>query len=380
MRAVLFLLPLAVIFGVPLLVLWLGGELTDPDTVVARQARGDRLVLHGPAYTNSAMYVKARHIAAQHPQVMALGNSRTMQFRRDFFLPEVSFYNAGGSAVRIMHFRAFLAKLPPESLPQILIIATDIGFFNESFDKVERDTMDATWVRERMTTHATANEVFRDNWQTVWQAIREGKVRWSRVFSLEGLGSRIGLNALCNEQGFRNDGSYLYGGLELDITDPRHRDHAFANTLKIVARGGGRFAWGSTVSEGALRETDALLDFCRARKIEVIGFFPPHAHAVWAAMQKLGDKYAFVPKLDRELRARFAARGFEFYDFNDFASFGAPDDDAIDGYHGTERTYLRLFVSMLEQGSRLNSCASLPALRAVLASSTRHTNLFPDRP
>ena len=132
-------------------------------------------------------------------------------------------------------------------------------------------------------------------------------------------------------------------------------------------------------NEAALREIDALLDFCRERKIDVIGFLPPHAHAVWTAMEALGPKYDYIRKLEPALRTRFETRGFEFYDFSDFAMIGAPDTEAIDGYHGSERTYLRLLIARLERGSRLNSRANLPELRAALAASKTHTGLFPER-
>ena len=50
-----------------------------------------------------------------------------------------------------------------------------------------------------------------------------------------------------------------------------------------------------------------------------------------------------------------------------------------DGFHGSERTYLRLLIAMLEQGSCLNAYTDLPRLRAALAESKTHTSLFPER-
>ncbi len=144
--------------------------------------------------------------------------------------------------------------------------------------------------------------------------------------------------------------------------------------------GGGRFPWGDTPSEPALRETDALLDFCHDHEIDVIGFMPPHPHAVWEAMQALGPRYDYIRKLEPALRERFEKRGFEFYNFSDFAMVGAPDTEAIDGFHGSERTNLRILIAMLERGSRLNAVANLPELRATLSASTWHTDLFPKLP
>lgn len=315
-RAALFLTPLAIVFGTPELVLWLGGELTNPDTVVRRQATDRQLVLHGPAYTNSAPYVKKHGLLAlQAPQVVALGNSRVLQFRREFFRPDVSFYNSGSAAVRLLHFRAFLESLPPEELPETLLIATDTGYFNTKFDQLDKDGLNVTWMLNQIAHNPTAPEVFLQSWWTVWKDIAAGKIKWARLFSFDGLRNRVGLTALCAGAGYRNDGSYQYGTRDLEITNPQHSDYHFAKTLGHIAAGEGRFPWGDTPSAPALKETDALLDFCAAHHVYVIGFLPPHAHAVWMAMQGLGERYAYIPKLERELRARFESRGFEFYDF-----------------------------------------------------------------
>jgi hypothetical protein len=380
-RSILFLLPLVVVFGTPALVLWLGGELTSAETVVHRQLADTPLVLHGPAYTNSAIYVKARLTAERRPKVLALGNSRVLEFRREFIRPDVSFYNAGGTVVRIRHYRAFLEKLPPEALPEMLIIATDTAYFDPKFDRpLDGNRQNIAWLQNQIAAHWSASEVFSMNWRDVWRDIRLGKISWSRLFSLDGLSTRVGLNALYEGAGFRNDGSYRYGPLALDITNPRHRDYQFAQTLQQVATGIGRFGWSDVPSAAALDEIDALLDFCAAHHIYVIGFMPPHAHAVWAAMQELGDRYAYVARLEPALRSRFESRGFELYNFSDFAKFGAADADAVDGYHGNERVYLQLFIAMLESGSRLNACANLPELRAALAAAKTTGRIFPASP
>jgi len=84
--------------------------------------------------------------------------------------------------------------------------------------------------------------------------------------------------------------------VELNIHDPRHRDYKFAGTLRYIARGAGRFAYADAPSPGSLREMDVLLDWCQKRNIHVIGFFPPHAHAVWAAMMAKSEKIRVHPQ------------------------------------------------------------------------------------
>jgi len=90
----------------------LSGEFTAADTVVARQ-QTDPQTLLGLAYSDSSLYVKARRLAQVHPEVLALGNSRVMQFRSGFFRPGVRFYNAGGAVSMVQDFRVYLERLAP---------------------------------------------------------------------------------------------------------------------------------------------------------------------------------------------------------------------------------------------------------------------------
>jgi hypothetical protein len=373
-RAFLFCLPLVLLFGVPALLMGLSGEFTAGDTVVARQ-QTDPQTLLGLAYSDSSVYVKARRLAQVRPEVLALGNSRVMQFRSELFLPGVRFYNAGGAVTMVQDYRAYLERLAPADLPRFLLLAADNSFFHPSADG---ETTIKFHLREQeryVTSHSTPLEIYRAQCRKVWADLFAGKIELRKVLTLRGSSDRVGMSAVCHDQGYRADGSYRYSALDNQVTDPRHRDYQFAHTLGLVQRGTGRFAWGADVSEKSLQEFDHFLEFCQEHRIHVVGFSPPHPHAVCAAMQALGEKYAYTPKVHEALQTRLAARGFEYFDFSDFATVQAPDDEAIDGFHGSERTYLRLFIHMLERGSRLNEVADLPRLRDVLRAATAQDEL-----
>jgi hypothetical protein len=378
LRTFLFWLPLAAVFGPPALVLWLGGEFIPARGVVERLSARDRLVLHGAAYTNSAIYVKMRMIAARAPQVLALGTSRVMQFRSGFFRRDAGFYNAGGIIARLMHFRAVLDRIPREHQPEVLLIATDAYFFNPRFDKLDRDELGVDWLTAQMTARPDGTEIFLTNWRKVWGDLADGKVEARKLAGLRGLRDRIGLNAVCRGQGFRNDGSYLYAEAARDITQPGHRDYQFSESLGRIAAGKGRFVYGREIPPAALQELEALLDSCAERGVEVVGFLPPYAHTVWSAMEERGDDYAYLWKLPAVLRSAFKRRNFEFYDFSDLAWLGGDDSEAIDGFHGSEKTYLRALIAMLRAGSRLNHYADLSTLETTLAAARGDTGIAPD--
>src|SRR6478609_11862345 len=75
----IFLIPPGIVFGIPLLTLWMGGELTTPETVIKRQASTSRLVLHGAALSNTIIYEKVRAMQLRKPEILALGTSRVLQ-------------------------------------------------------------------------------------------------------------------------------------------------------------------------------------------------------------------------------------------------------------------------------------------------------------
>lgn len=373
-RAVLFCLPLLVLFGVPALLMGLSGEFTPAGTVIARQ-QTDPQTLLGLAYSDSSLYVKARRLAQVHPEVLALGNSRVMQFRSGFFQPGVRFYNAGGAVSMVQDYRVYLQRLAPADVPRFLLLAADDSFFHPS---AEGESAIKNHLREQerfVTSSSPPVEIYRAHWRKVWADLWAGKIQVRKVLARRGASNRVGMPAVCLDQGYRADGSYRYSALDNRVTDPRHRDYQFAHTLSLVQQGAGRFAWGTDVSEKSLQEFNRFLDFCAEHRIHVIGFSPPFPHAVNAAMQALGDKYAYAAKTHAALQSSLTARGFEYYDFSDFAAVQAPDEEAIDGFHGSERTYLRLLIYMLEHGSRLNEVAELPHLREVLRDSTTQDEL-----
>lgn len=371
-RAVLFFLPLVVLFGAPALLLSWSGEFTAPDQVVARQQANPQTLL-GLAYSDSSAYVKAQRLAQVHPEVLALGNSRVMQLRSEFFLPGTRFYNAGGAVSMVQDYRIYLERHAPAG-PRFLLIATDDSFFHPSSEGESALNFHLREQERAVTSYSPPSEIYRAQCRKVWADLFAGKIQLRKLLASHP--DRVGMPAVCLDQGYRADGSYRYSALDNRITDPSHRDYQFAHTLGLVERGAGRFAWGAQVSQPALREFDRLLDFCQAKQIHVVAFSPPFPHAVCAAMRSLGDKYAYAPKVHASLQARLTARGFEYYDLSDFATMRAPDDEAIDGFHGSERTYLRLVIHMLESGSRLNEVAALHHLREVLRASTAQSELL----
>ena len=113
-------------------VLYKGGELKTLDRVVEEMAEArkqgiEKLV--GWGYQDNDKAFKLRMSNKLHPDILAVGTSRVMQFREEWFADEYSFYNAGGCVFRLDEVRPFLERLT--FTPKVVILCLDQFFFKE---------------------------------------------------------------------------------------------------------------------------------------------------------------------------------------------------------------------------------------------------------
>lgn len=376
----LFCLPLLLFFGLPSAALWLGGEWMPSSEIRKRlSAKPGHLVLHGAAFSNRVIYQKTRLIRERRPQVLTLGTSRVLEFRAAFFLPEVRFFNGGSCVQRVVHFRSALADIPPEQQPEVLILGLDQYWFNPKSAYSETMWRGTAWFEQQRTQEFDRIDILRRNWWTIDRNLWTGVVPLRRLFSPAARVDRIGFTALVHEEGTRSDGSYRYRDYYFNLDDPRHIDRNFQESFRKIDSGLLPYEWSRDLHPPALHEIEALLAECNRRGVVAVGFLPPFAHPVIERMARIEGRYDYIQKLEPALRPIFTQHGFELYDFTDSAVLQAPDSEAIDGFHGTERTYIRLLHAMLRQGSILNAYASLPELQKLLETTTAPTDLVTER-
>src|SRR5262249_43165061 len=121
-KLILFTLPLALLVGLPAVILVASGELTPTKSVIDRQLRGET-VLYGPAYTNLVKPLKCFGTQRRRPEVLGLGSSRVMQLRASFFENPQAFYNAGGAVNTLSDITPFLHCVPADARSRIVLLA-----------------------------------------------------------------------------------------------------------------------------------------------------------------------------------------------------------------------------------------------------------------
>jgi hypothetical protein len=355
-KILLYALPFVVVLLFPVAVLTISGEFAPVERVIELQTHATKPVLFGKAYSDPTATYKLNSVLRRRPEVMALGTSRILAVRSNFFAPGTRFFNAGNGVTRLRHFRPFLERIPRGSEPKVILLGLDQYLFNANFDPLAPDGMETDWAGAR-----PPHEVFFQSWTRVFGDFRAGKFALDDLAQRDGQ-VRIGLNAMVHANAFRNDGSYFWGQYVADPLSPENPDYRFENTLDRIATGNRRFEYGAHVSEASVAELGRFLDECRARGIHVAAFLPPFAHQIYLKLQSMPREYNYLREVEPRLRPLLESRGYTLHDFSDLASIGASDLETIDGYHGSEKAYLRLFLKMIENDAKLHAVARDPQL------------------
>jgi hypothetical protein len=376
-RLILFATPLLILFGFPAMVLFRSGELASLDEVIRIQRTLSRVAIFGSISGELAIPYKVKSTIQIHPRVVALGTSRVMSFRSAFFSEGVTFFNAGGAIRSAANLTEFLRMIPRGGEPDLILFGCEQYFFNVKSDPC-RDERYAHDARERMD-YAT---LVREGTRRIYSGLFiNHKYSFSQVSEILFHPAdspreesshhrdpiRIGINAALSNHGFLNDGSVYWGEHFLD--------REFADAFSRIRRQNHRFEPGEDISPEALSQIDSFLKECHDRGIIVIGFLPPYPNVIFRKMLECGN-YRYLEKIYPIAGPLFRTYGFELHDFSDLSTLNAPDSEAYDGYHASEKAYVRLLLALIERCPNLRKYASPDVLKQRLADSKNPLTVF----
>lgn len=341
------------LFGFTSFVLFKGGEFTDVNDVIKQQMTSPHQVIYGLAYSDRNFYYKYQSVLARAPQILAVGKSRILQIRSNFFKNPSTFYNAGGGIVGLEDIRYVLQSLPSDKRPKFMIVALDQFFFNSNWEGETEFSI---------KNNFNAFDIVSNEAITVLHDYRKHKFSLHDLISSPSGEVFIGINAKANHNGFRKDGSSFYAKdirdkLEHPL-DPNNTDFQFKGTLGRIYKGTDPFQHGMAFSTKELAELNRLLAYCKQHDIYVVAFLPPYAHFIYKQLISRPDQYGYLNGLASKISPVFDKYGYSFYDFSDIASLGSSDLETLDGFHASEKAYLRLFLVMLKSDEHLREVAA----------------------
>ena len=284
-----------------------------------------------------------------------------MQFREEMF--DRSFFNAGFTVGRINEFLPFLKSIDHSKYPDVLIVTLDTWMFNTKYDKIDDIIDEKKWSNSfKMYPNFTIVK-------SVWEDLIKAKFTQNKTdHSDEYL--RIGYNAVYKNSGFRNDGSFHYGEQikKLLSNDSTCSDYNFKSTFAKIDKGINRFEYGNNPNPKAFVELEKFIYFCKSNNINVVLVLPSFAETIYSKMLKSGN-YKYINKISKKCESIAKKNDFEFYDFTSPTAIHSGDNEFIDGFHGSEKVYIKMLIKMLEAESILNKKTNIDRLNKDLKNS-----------
>lgn len=337
-RLGLFLLLVFALIGFSVISLYKAGEIRSFSSYI-RPLKQDQLLELGYSYIDKT-YKFHMTDEVMHPQVLALGSSRIMQVRQSVVNPDYTFYNAGGAIQNVQELSLFIHKL--HDSPKLILLSIDQWWFNRAYLNDGQPFDPAVYDEPELDILKLGRLVC-----DFYTDLVKGKINLIKVFTSDD----IGLNAICNNNGFCADGSP--NSSDRIIIPEEQDDYNFKDVLERIRVGNNRFQYGDQANSTQVSGLEDFLCQCEARHIKVVAFLPPFAPYVYQRMKETG-KYGYMSQLyDILLPVVNKYEGCSLYDFTDMTDMGVHNYDFYDGYHGSEIIYNGIIRQMVRQDSTL---------------------------
>ncbi len=362
-KIILLALPIVLVFLLPIMTIWWGREYYSVMDVLKTQELHPETLFY-MAESGHVILYKNILVSSRNPEVLALGTSRVMSFREQFFSKGAKFTNASNSVSSFFDMKSFLEKLPENNI-KLIILSIDQEMFKPSHPTiVEKDEPEALFTR--------FSQVLVDSWLQIYKQYFSGKFGLVQLKEQSDKSRNIGLNALVNGIGFRFDGS-LNKNLESESNHVERIENDIQIKQEELKVNRASFLYGTEPpTEEMLSTFRDFLEYCKERGIYVVGFVPPYPHALYEEMIKVDDDYSRqVVELPMLTRSIFSKYNFPVFDFSDISTVGGKDTEFADITHGTDKLYLRTLIYMASRDNRLASYVDTVYLKKLLGQTFR---------
>ncbi|WP_343517853.1 hypothetical protein [Sphingomonas sp.] len=315
--------------------------------VVDRQLaapNGDVLFLSG-VNQNSHRY-KLMLFDRQRPQVIAIGSSRAMEVRAEFF--DAPFVTLGGAVNNLANLEAVadhVAKAPAR--PKLAIVYVDPWLFNARYTDNQGPVPSYPRYVSADMLWAGAKALRRGNW--IAQSFRS---------------PNLGIYAISRNEGFARDGSQYY-----NLTGDGAYDAKFALTFARIDGDKQNFQRNTRAYPRLVGRICAAVRKVRAATGAAAVVAPPFADSVWRRLSQ--PDYAYIADGYAQLQACLG--DIPFFDYADPARIdGSSECEFIDGLHGGDVTYARTLLQMAATDPAVRAQVNAPYLQAFVGKYRGH--------
>ena len=298
-------------------------------------------VLYGSAVKTGSL-IKFKIIEEKQPAVVAIGSSRVMQFRADYF-KNADFYTMGGTSGSIEEAQETFNRIKSVYVPQIVILGIDLWWLNPKVD--HRSHLEE---REKIYNSKSMQYFQLFSYLKDDTDMRMVLFNTSTIKDRDYLGNRInvGLSAAVKSNGFRlSDGSYQEG--EIIAKNPS-LETKLSDIYQRMDKGNRFFNWNQDIDYDELKKLKQLIQDMKSNGVHVVVFLPPFPNEIYSAMCHDEHYSTFLSEFEKSLEDLCTEEEVYFADCSNLAWLGASDNECIDGFHGSETAYARVIYKMLE--------------------------------
>lgn len=341
-----FAIAASLVAGANFVLLWRAGELmTHPHLIERQQETGG---LYRSMFSDDIMlpYFRFERYDILLPEIIALGESRVLQFRQDSFKrPFANMAMTFDLSQLPQIAQALIAR--PNRL-KVVILSIDFWQLAEPRKLFQND---ANWNPRNRWTLDWDN--MRNNFQELSaqyivgaaRLMRHRQVTFDQIRSVlcrcdaGGVNYNIGVAAIIDGAGIDASGSYHY----TDVFSPTLKKSGFTPTLQLIDQKRGMFTPAERVSPDRLRFLRQAREILADAGVRVITIIPPMAPMVVRAMEDSGQ-YRIIDDMRLILNRDFQPS----FDFHDARQLGSGNCEFYDALHGGDVTYLRVIERLAE--------------------------------
>lgn len=376
-KIALFTLPIAIPFLIVTGGLVYIGE-SMPLQEVIRLQDGNWAVLYRPGYGNRDQDYKLMATNYYQAETVVIGSSRVLQFRGQFAnLNPDTIYNAAAPAWELEELSRLIFNM--DYTPEVIILGIDYPWFNDDYPGDPIVEPPTNWwsrlfvVNRSYLQDIIANENF-DQETDFTPKMFDYEMIFRRNEPGGSGGLALGLRAIKDGHGFRNDGSEQYGDFLVaqHLWQPNLRGHH----MVLFSEGEEMYFRGDTVSEIALEQLESILQFADEQGILVVGMLPPYMPQLWEQMI-VSEEHSYIPQTEILLETMFADYDFPLFDFSDVSDLGFTDEDFFDGWHHSEKVSIQMYIEMAQQVPELAQYSDLEALQQIVDTAPDTFQVLP---